>query len=205
MPKQARPVTHRKRRSTVRSRSGRSVTAEEEGMEIHRTEILQSLDGHLVNVKYVGLFEHAGDVRDAILQLKYQEKKEVSSSLATLMAAELANQDRCDVVTWAPTTVLRRQKRGFDQSELIARHLAAQLGVRHARLLRRCNDGRQTGSSREERLARPLFVSRPGLRGKCIWVVDDVMTTGATLRASAEALVDSGVARVMCIAVSWVK
>ena len=205
MPKQARPVTHRKRRSTVRSRSGRSVTAEEEGMEIHRTEILQSLDGHLVNVNYVGLFEHAGDVRDAILQLKYQEKKEVSSSLATLMAAELANQDRCDVVTWAPTTVLRRQKRGFDQSELIARHLAAQLGIRHARLLRRSNDGRQTGTSREERLARPSFVSRPGLQGKCIWVVDDVMTTGATLRASAEALVDSGVARVMCIAVSWVK
>jgi competence protein ComFC len=174
-------------------------------MEIHRTEMVQAPSGQLAIVQYVGLFHHTGNIRQAILQLKYQDKKHLSRSLAMLMATELHDQERCDLVTWAPTTMQRRQKRGFDQSELIGRHCAAQMGVRHARLLRRDNDGRQTGSGREERLVRPSFVARPGLEGKYIWVIDDVMTTGATLRACAEALVSAGAARVMCIAVSWVK
>ena len=166
---------------------------------------MQAPSGQLAIVQYVGLFEHTGNVRQAILQLKYQDKKHLSRSLAMLMATELHDQKRCDLVTWAPTTMQRRQKRGFDQSELIARHCAAQMGVRHARLLRRDNDGRQTGSGREERLVRPSFVARPGLGGKHIWVIDDVMTTGATLRACAEALVSAGAIHVMCIAVSWVQ
>lgn len=174
-------------------------------MDIHRTEMVQALDGQLSIVEYVGLFEHVGNVRQAILQLKYQEKKNLAKALAVLMASELEGQDAGDIVTWAPTTMHRRQKRGFDQSELIARHLAAHLGVRHARLLRRNNAGRQTGSTRAERLSRPSFVSRPGLHGKHIWVIDDVMTTGATLRACAEALVSGGAAHVLCVAVSWVK
>lgn len=178
---------------------------EEEDMGIHRSEMLQTPDGHLSAVEYVGLFEHAGDVRNVILHLKYEENKSQAMFLAHMMMKELHHDERCDFVTWAPTTSARRQKRGFDQSELIARHLAALAGFKHARLLRRINDGRQTGSGREERLSRPSFVARPRLQGKCIWVVDDVMTTGATMRASAEALVRAGAERVMCIAVSYVR
>lgn len=174
-------------------------------MGIHRSEMLQTADGHLSVVEYVGLFEHAGDVRDAILHLKYEENKSQAMFLAHMMMKELRQYEDCDIVTWAPTTAARRQKRGFDQSELIARHLAARAGFKHARLLRRINDGRQTGSGREDRLARPSFVARPRMQGKCIWVVDDVMTTGATMRASAEALVRAGAERVMCIAVSYVR
>lgn len=178
---------------------------EEEDMGIHRSEMLQTPDGHLSVVEYVGLFEHAGDVRDAILHLKYEENKSQAMFLAHMMMKELRQHEGCDFVTWAPTTSARRQKRGFDQAELIARHLAVHAGFKHARLLRRINDGRQTGSGREERLARPSFVARPRLQGKRIWVVDDVMTTGATLRASAEALVRAGAERVVCIAVSYVR
>lgn len=178
---------------------------EEEDMGIHRSEMLQMPDGHLSAVEYVGLFEHAGEVRDAILHLKYEENKSQAMFLAHMMMKELHHDEGCDFVTWAPTTSARRRKRGFDQSELIARHLAAQAGFKHARLLRRINDGRQTGSGREERLARPSFVARPRLHGKSIWVVDDVMTTGATMRASAEALVCAGAERVVCIAVSYVR
>ena len=167
--------------------------------------MLQRPDGHLSVVEYVGLFEHAGEVRDAILRLKYEENKSQAVELALKIKNELRCQGKNEILTWAPTTATRRQKRGFDQSEIIARHLAAQMGLKHARLLRRANDGRQTGSGREERLARPLFVARPHLQGKCIWVIDDVMTTGATLRAAAEALVRAGAGRVLCIAVSYVR
>jgi ComF family protein len=174
-------------------------------MEIHRTEMLQTPDGYLSKVDYVGLFEHGGEIRDAILQLKYEGRKHLSSALAEMAVKELRQLDVCNVVTWAPTTSHRRQERGFDQSELIARHLASQIGVRHQRLLRRENKGRQTGSGREERLARPTFVSRPRVNGKSIWVIDDVMTTGATMRAAAEALVQANAAHVTCIALTFVR
>jgi ComF family protein len=173
-------------------------------MEIHRTEMLQTPDGYLSKVDYVGLFEHGGEIRDAILQLKYEGKKQLSRSLAEMAAKELRQFDVCNVVTWAPTTPPRRQERGFDQSELIARHLASRIGVHHQRLLRRENNGRQTGSGREERLARPSFVSRPQLQGKYVWVIDDVMTTGATMRAAAEALVRVNASHVTCIALTYV-
>ena len=189
----------------MRSRNGRGMTAGDEDMEIHRTEMLQTPDGYLSRVDYIGLFEHAGEIRDAILQLKYEEKKRLSRFLADKAIPALQHLERCDVVTWAPTTPQRRQERGFDQSELIARHLASRMGVGHKRLLRRENNGRQTGSGREERLARPSFVSRPRLQGKSIWVIDDVMTTGATMRAAAEALVQANAAQVTCIALTYVR
>lgn len=173
-------------------------------MGIHRSEMLQTPNGQLSIVEYLGVSEHTGSIRDAILQLKYEENTSKAESLARMMMNELRHRDACDIVTWAPTTVMRRQNRGFDQSELIARHLAAIAGVKHARLLRRSNEGRQTGSGREERLARPSFVARPRLQDKYIWVIDDVMTTGATLRASAEALVRAGAGRVLCVAASYV-
>jgi len=174
-------------------------------MEIHRTEMLQTPDGYLSSVHYMGMFEYLGDVRDAILRLKYEEEKHVSVALAEMAVRVLRQIEPCDVVTWAPTTMQRRQKRGFDQSELIARHLGSRMGMRHQRLLRRENCGSQTGSGREERLARPSFVSRPRLHGKSIWVIDDVMTTGATMRAAAEALVHVNASKVTCIAMAYVR
>ena len=182
----------------------------DEDMKIHRTEMLQAPDGLLSTVRYIGLFEHAGDIREEILQLKYQDKKKQSEILAmkvvnALRDSEFGDSLMCDLVSWAPTTTQRKLKRGFDQSELIARHVAAYLRIKHVSLLRRSNDGRQTGSGREERLARPSFVARPQLQGKHILIFDDVMTTGATLRAAAEALVAAGAKHVTCIAISWVK
>ena len=108
------------------------------------------------------------------------------------------------LVTWAPTTDSRRASRGFDQSELLARHVAAFTSMRCRSMLRRTNVGSQTGSGRGERLERPHFVARAAPRGSCIVVIDDVLTTGATLRAAAQALRLAGAHRVLGVAVSRV-
>lgn len=206
MPKHARPVTHRKSRSIVRSPRGRGVTVGDGDMGTHRTEMLQNRDGHLVVVDYFGLFDHEGTVRETILQLKYEAKRSNAAVLATFaMDALPPVREPMHFVTWAPTTSRRHIERGFDQSELIARHFAAQMKVKHSRLLRRVNDGSQTGSGRNERLVRPEFVARPNVCGKNILVVDDVMTTGATMRAASEALVHAGASYVMCLCISWVQ
>ncbi len=137
-----------------------------------------------------------GRARRVVLGLKYRNRRQVARHLAGLVVnAVVVNGDHrdLDVVTWAPTSPARRRSRGFDQGELVARHVARQLGVPCRRLLVRSGpSAAQTGRSRVERLHGPEFVARPGLDGRRVIVVDDVVTTGATMRAAAAALRHAG-------------
>jgi ComF family protein len=147
-----------------------------------------------------------GRARDVVLGLKYRNRRQVARHLAGLIVnriVESGDQQRIDVVTWAPTSAARRRERGFDQGELIARYVAIQLGVPSRRLLdRRRGATTQTGRSRRERLAGPAFVARPDVRGRRVLVVDDVVTTGSTMRHAALALEGAGAAGVCLYAVA---
>ena len=150
---------------------------------------------------------YTGRARAVILGLKYRNRRQVARHLAGLVVNRIvANGDHVgfDVVTWSPTSAARRRERGFDQGEIVARYVARQLGLPCRRLLERDvrSGPSQTGRSRSERLHGPAFSARPGLRGRHILVVDDVVTTGATLRASAEALTRGGAERVELYAVA---
>jgi ComF family protein len=138
----------------------------------------------------------SGRARQVVLGLKYRNRRQVARHLAGLVVNTIVaagDQHDLDVVTWAPTSEARRRARGFDQGELVARHVARQLGVPCRRLLARSgSSATQTGRSRVERLHGPEFVARPGLDGRRVIVVDDVVTTGATLRAAAAALRHAG-------------
>jgi predicted amidophosphoribosyltransferase len=138
-----------------------------------------------------------GRARKVVLGLKYRNRRQVARHLAGLVVnAIVSNDDHrwVDLVTWAPTSGARRRARGFDQGELVARHVARQLGVPCRRLLVRSGPAAaQTGRTRVERLHGPEFVARPGLDGRRVIIVDDVVTTGATLSAAAAALRHAGV------------
>lgn len=101
-----------------------------------------------------------------------------------------------DAVTWAPTTDAHRRARGFDQAETLARATATALRVRPARLLRRIGSAVQSGAGRAERLAGPRFQGRRLAAGRRVLLVDDVLTTGATLRSAVAVLLDAGAAAV---------
>jgi predicted amidophosphoribosyltransferase len=142
-----------------------------------------------------------GAGRRLLLGLKYANGRTLARPLAQRMVP-LVEGRSVDVVTWAPTTGRRIRRRGFDQAELIARALAIELGVPCRRMLRRIGrGGPQTGRSRDERtIAAPRFVARRVWGPVRVLVVDDVVTTGATLRAAERALRRAGCTTVLPIA-----
>lgn len=147
-------------------------------------------------VGVIAALPYTGRVRDVVIGLKYRNRRYVARHLAGLLVNRLVADGAhrgVDVVTWAPTSRARRGHRGFDQSELIARTVARQLGLPVRRVLdRRGSAEAQTGRSRVERRHAPGFAVRPGLDGAVVLVVDDVVTTGATLGAARAALESAG-------------
>jgi predicted amidophosphoribosyltransferase len=148
-----------------------------------------------------------GRPREVILSLKYGNRRQLGHHLAGLVVNRILasglRPDDIDVVTWAPTSSSRRHRRGFDQAELVARRVALQLGVPCRRLLRR--DGAappQTGLDRAMRLHGPVFTAAPNVAGQRVLVVDDVVTTGSTLRSAARALEQAGAVDVRKAAVA---
>lgn len=147
----------------------------------------------------------AGRARDVLLGLKYRNRRQVARHLAGCIVNRLlvsGQVDRIDVVTWAPTSRRRRRERGFDQGELLARYVARQLGRPARPLLQRLETEAQTGRTRRERIAGVHFRAHPAVSGATVLVIDDVVTTGATLDAAAEALYQSGAEWVRTCAVA---
>jgi predicted amidophosphoribosyltransferase len=147
-----------------------------------------------------------GAARNVVLSLKYRNRRRVAQHLASMMVRRLdlgaRGMRRFDVVTWAPTSARRVRTRGYDQAELVAREVAKELGVPCRRLLYRTHGDPQTGRTRMQRLVGPVFRARPTRPGLRVLVVDDVVTTGATLHSAERALRAAGVEHVRLVAVA---
>jgi ComF family protein len=140
---------------------------------------------------------HYRDARHLVTALKNGGRRDVVHWLAEQMARQLVPPVGA-VVTWAPTGVARRRARGYDQAELLARAVARRWQLPCRDLLRRLPGPAQAGRTARARRHNPAFAAR----GSCpstVVLVDDVVTTGATLSAAARALRRGGTAEVVAV------
>ena len=155
-------------------------------------------------VSAAAVFE--GNVRTAVISLKYRNQRQFARPLGKLVADAILHERAMnydfDYVTWAPTTSQHLRERGMDHAELIAREVGKQLGIPVKNLLRRMTHETQTHRSRQQRLLGPTFRAHSLEAGRTVLVVDDVVTTGATLHAVRRAFRSIGVELVECWAVA---
>lgn len=127
----------------------------------------------------------------------------------TAMGARLAEAGagrlpRLDAITPVPIPHRRRLLRGFDQAELLAIPVARRLGVPVLRMLRRIEPTEQSTRSARQRVigARGAFAHVGAPAPERVLLIDDVITSGATARACAEALLCAGARQVhlLCVA-----
>lgn len=149
------------------------------------------------------LFEEDQPIQRVMHQLKYGNRPWVGIEIGRMLGGKLVRRlsARPDLVIPVPLHETRRFDRGYNQSEWIARGLGKIVGAEPAaEALRRIRPTRsQTSLAREERTANveAAFVAGDDVVGAVIVLVDDTLTTGATLFACAGALVEAGARSVL--------
>ena len=152
---------------------------------------------------------YVGSVRSSLLRYKFGG----ASHYARLYGEYLAkcvdeNKISCDSITWAPLSRQRLRRRGYDQARLLAEALAGELGLPCEAMLRKKRNNRpqsSTGSAEKRRRnVENVYALQDGaaVKGKRILLVDDIVTTGATLSACAKALKTGGAAEVCAVTVA---
>ncbi len=152
----------------------------------------------------------SGTVRRALHALKYSGERRLAQPLGTALADRWRRAGAGgDILVPVPVHASRRAERGYDQAELLAAAAAASLGCSWRPALERSRaTAAQYRLDRRHRAANvdEAFVVRSAsvdaIRGRWIVLVDDVVTTGATLCASAEALLQAGAFAVSAITVA---
>jgi len=144
-----------------------------------------------------------GVLRRTVLALKHHGHDELARGLGWRLAARIVLapwSGEIDAVVAVPSHGLRQFRRGWSAAGLLAREVAAALGQPLIPALLRHGLRRQTGRTRAQRrrLPRGSFSARRLARHRTLLLVDDVCTTGTTLRRAAETLIGAGADAVYC-------
>lgn len=180
-------------------------------------ECRDGVGGNLDGLICLWNYEKAGLLAKLLHFYKYQGWAECGVALKKMFGEEAgrmlgewraAAEVRLDLVTWAPMSVRKFRKRGFNQSEELARSILADLRQNSAVLEELLEKTRETSSQmtlkREERLKNlegsfRLKTGKALVTGKNVLIIDDIATTLATLEEAAKVLKMNGASKVFAL------
>ena len=156
-------------------------------------------------MRSVGPFD--GWLRGAVVQFKYHGEWSRAAHLGEPLATAVAHLHEIDVLVPVPLHSARLRQRGFNQSLLLARHAGILLGIDVVEaLVRTRRTDAQVNLGSEQRLANVAgaFAVQPNteVAGLSMVLIDDVITTGSTLSACAEALLRAGASSVKAASIA---
>ena len=150
-----------------------------------------------------------GAVRRSLLRYKFRGYALYAKNYCEILANCIdENEVSCDIITWVPLGKKRLRSRGYDQARLLAEGIAAGRGLPCACLLIKTADnppqsGAGSSEKRRKNVAGVYAAADPALiKGKRVLLVDDIVTTGATLNECARVLRAAGAAEVCAAALA---
>lgn len=155
---------------------------------------------------WAAVWYYEGNIRKSLHRFKFSRARHYAAPYGRLLAMKLQREypEGFDLLTWVPVSRWRKFTRGYDQVELLAHAVGAELGMEPVRTLRKLRNNRpQSGiSGLAKRRANVLGVYRivepEQVRDKRILLLDDIITTGATAGECARVLLTAGAREVHC-------
>lgn len=146
-------------------------------------------------------------VRESHHRYKFSGVRAYAEPYATLMSQCVEDHlnGRFDIITWVPISRRRLRKRGYDQSQLLAQRIADKLDMPCVRTLKKIRHTRAqskvkgTSERRANVLGAYAVCPDAAVEGRRILLVDDVLTTGATMSECARMLLTAGAKQVACV------
>lgn len=158
------------------------------------------------SIRVLSVAAYRGAVRYLVFQFKYNQHTYLSKILGQMMA-ELVLEEKLEVdsVIAVPLHKKRQRERGFNQAELLARHIGKNLAISNIKgnLIRTKNTRVMHALTRRERkknLLDAFKVKNPGvILNQNILLIDDILTTGTTIEACSRVLLEAGAKSVTAI------
>ena len=156
------------------------------------------------------LWYYKDDVAKSIRRFKFGNLRSYAESYARMLVAKLPEDyiEHCDILTWVPVSFLRKLRRGYDQSALLAKALGHEISIEPIAVLKKIRhtppqSGMGSAAKRRANVLGAYKVrSHADIAGKRILLLDDVVTTGATASECARTLLTAGAKEVYFAAVA---
>ena len=155
------------------------------------------------------LWYYEKNVRSSLLRFKFHRRRSYAQGYGAILARKLPElKENYDLIVWVPVSKWRRLKRGYDQVELIAHALCKELGLTPVICLKKIRhnppqSGIVSAAQRRANVLGAYRVLNPdAVKGKRVLLLDDIITTGATISECAKTLLAAGAKEVYGAAVA---